>query len=150
MMQTQNITIISVHGMKPELIDFPIPELLSLTSMHQTTPKLNELLQNEHLCINVEQPYECRNHLIKYLPFIRLSYPPYKTYPDILQQDDPLYRDLNDICDRSVLTQSFILLLAQGEDYKDLKNHIANIDMLESYTQDLDQKLSFQVFCANR
>jgi hypothetical protein len=88
--------------------------------------------------------------MIQYLPFIKLSFPQYAAYPAILGEGDPLNVALNDVCDRAVLTQSFVLVLAQGHNYHDLKNNIANEELLRQYTQDESQKINFQVFCGNR
>lgn len=67
---------------------------------------------------------------------MRLSFPAYKAYPNIFNADDQLHIDLNAVCDRSVLMYSFILVLAHGKDYKDLKNNIHNEKLMNLYTQD--------------
>jgi hypothetical protein len=41
-----------------------------------------------------------------------------------------------------------VLILAQGPDYQNLQPE--NLELLKEYTQDEEQKLSFQVFSGNR
>jgi len=96
--------VLSVHTVKPELVEFPIPELLQLLAMHPILPKIQRLLEREPGCSSISNAYECRNDSIQYLPFIRLSFQAYAGYPGVLQLNDPLYLALNDVCDRAVLT----------------------------------------------
>lgn len=58
------IMVLSVHTVKPELIDFPIPEMLQLLAMHSNLPKLQQLLSFEPGCRDVVRAFECRNAMI--------------------------------------------------------------------------------------
>jgi hypothetical protein len=75
---------------------------------------------------------------MRYWPFIRLSLPIYSNYPLPIKEDDPLFMALNDVATRAVLTQSFILVLAEGSSYQDLLVNVVNQDLLRNYTQDPD------------
>lgn len=102
--------------------------------MNPTLPLFKALFKDEEAVQNLQEPYDCRNRHFKYWPFTRLNLPKYENYPEKIKTNDPLFVALNQVVDRAVLTQAIILVLAEGQDYKDLLNNVPNQELLRNYT----------------
>ncbi len=69
-------------------------------------------------------PYNCENESFQYFPLVQLSMPTYESFPQPISEVDTLYKVLNTVCDRAVLTHSFVLVLAEANTYAELKDGI--------------------------